>query len=152
MPPPIIIVYHVAFVAHFFAAKTLSLATATNTAGNGLKTASPLASTFAIDIATYAIMSNHYHVVLRINHEPAESWTRSEVIGRWHRIFKSSLLSQRYAQGEILSKAEHKALSEQANKWRERLMSSWFMRCSNEPIARKANHEDKITGRFWEGR
>ena len=112
-----------------------------------------LASTFAIDIAAYAIMSNHYHVVLRINHELAESWTRSEVIDHWHQIFKGSLLSQRYAQGEILSKAEYDALSEQANKWRERLMSiSWYMRCSNEPIARKANHEDKVTGRFWEGR
>jgi len=112
-----------------------------------------LASTFAIDIAAYAIMSNHYHVVLRINHELAENWTTSEVIDHWHRIFKGSLLSQRYAQGEILSKAEHDALSEQVNKWRERLISiSWFMRCSNEPIAREANHEDKVTGRFWEGR
>ena len=112
-----------------------------------------LASTFAIDIAAYAIMSNHYHVVLRINHELAGSWTQSEVIDHWHRIFKGNLLSQRYAQGEMLSKAEHDVLSQQVTKWRERLMSiSWFMRCSNEPIARKANHEDKVTGRFWEAR
>ena len=112
-----------------------------------------LASTFAIDIAAYAIMSNHYHAVLRINHQQATNWTRSEVIEHWHQLFKGSLLSQRYAQGETLSKAEHAALSEQVNEWRERLMSiSWFMRCSNEPIAREANHEDKVTGRFWESR
>ena len=75
------------------------------------------------------------------------------MIDHWRQLFKGSLLSQRYTQGETLSKAEHDALSEQINEWRERLMSiSWFMRCNNEPIARKANHEDKTTGRFWEGR
>ena len=112
-----------------------------------------LANVFAIDIAAYAVMSNHYHVVLRIDHEQATNWTESEVIEQWHQLFKGNLLSQRYAQGETLNKAEHDALSEQVNEWRNRLMSiSWFMRCTNEPIAREANHEDKVTGRFWEGR
>jgi hypothetical protein len=76
-----------------------------------------------------------------------------EVVEHWHRLFKGSLLSQRFCQGEVLSKAERNALSDQVSEWRERLMSiSWFMRCINEPIARQANHEDKVTGRFWEGR
>jgi len=92
-------------------------------------------------------------VTLHINSEQALSWSVLEVVEHWHRLFNGSLLSQRFCQGEVLSKAERNALSDQVNEWRERLMSiSWFMRCLNEPIARQANHEDKVTGHFWEGR
>lgn len=112
-----------------------------------------LASIFAIDICAYAVMSNHYHVVLHINSEKVLHWSTAEVIQHWHQLFKGSLLSQRFSQGECLSKAEQYTLSEQVEEWRSRLTSiSWFMRCANEPIAREANHEDAVTGRFWEGR
>ena len=112
-----------------------------------------LADIFAIDIAAYAVMSNHYHVILHIDQNMAQDWTAQEVIERWHRLYNGSMLSQRYSQGESLGKAEWNALSEQVEKWRERLMSiSWFMRCTNESIARTANKEDEVTGRFWEGR
>ena len=108
---------------------------------------------FAIDVAAYAIMSNHYHVVLHINRDKALAWSVPEVIDHWHRLFNGSALSQRFVEGKALGQAERDALSEQVNVWRERLMSlSWFMRCVNEPIAREANHEDDATGRFWEGR
>ena len=109
-----------------------------------------LVSIFAIDIASYAVMSNHYHVVLHINREQALAWSELEVVEHWHRLYKGSLLSQRFSQGEVMSRAELYALDEQIGEWRSRLMSiSWFMRCTNEPIAREANHEDEATGRFW---
>ena len=112
-----------------------------------------LADIFAIDIAAYAIMSNHYHLVLHIDRNTATNWSDAEVIEQWQRLFKGSVLSQRYSQQEKLSRAEHDALNQQISEWRERLMSiSWFMRCLNEPIAREANKEDNVTGRFWEGR
>jgi REP element-mobilizing transposase RayT len=112
-----------------------------------------LATIFAIDIAAYAIMSNHYHVVLHVDSERAQSWSEREVAERWHRLFKGSLLGLRYCRDEMLTTAEDKALKEQIANWRQRLMSiSWFMRCLNEPIARAANLEDHVTGRFWEGR
>ncbi|SEL00629.1 hypothetical protein SAMN05444515_1081 [Ectothiorhodospira marina] len=42
---------------------------------------------------------------------------------------------------------------EYADEYRGRLHDlSWFMRVLNESIARRANAEDKVRGRFWEGR
>ena len=38
---------------------------------------------YAIDIAAYAVMSNHYHVVLHVDRERAQSWTHKEVMERW---------------------------------------------------------------------
>lgn len=47
-----------------------------------------LAAVFTIDIAAYAIMSNHYHVVVRVNREAAVALTRDEVIERWCQLFR----------------------------------------------------------------
>jgi REP element-mobilizing transposase RayT len=112
-----------------------------------------LASVFAIDIAAFAVMSNHFHVVLRIDRERSLAWDRDEVIRRWCMLFSGPLLMQRYAAGETLIAAELARLDEFVEEFRARLADlGWFMRCLNEPIARRANAEDGCTGRFWEGR
>jgi len=111
------------------------------------------AQIFAIDVAAYAIMSNHYHVVLHINKQQADAWSLSDVIERWHQLYKGHALSQRYKLDEDLTQAEFEKLSEIVETWRERLMDiSWFMRRLNEFVSRQANYEDNCTGRFWEGR
>ena len=112
-----------------------------------------LADVFALDVCAYAVMSNHYHVVLHIDREAAEKWSDEEIVGRWHQLFSGTHLSRRYRQGDTLLAAELKALSAQIDEWQRRLMDiSWYMRCLNEAIARQANREDNCTGRFWEGR
>lgn len=112
-----------------------------------------LTSMFAIDIAAYAVMSNHYHLVLRVDREAAMRWSRDEVIQRWRQLFRGPALVQRYCSGTALTKAEMTVVDEVVEQWRERLMDiSWFMRCLNEYIARKANAEDRCKGRFWESR
>ena len=112
-----------------------------------------LATLFALDVCAYAVMSNHYHVVLHVNHQAAQRWRMDDIIERWHRLFSGHTLSQRYAHGENMGPAELITLTDITNTWRERLMDiSWFMRVLNESLARQANNEDNCSGRFWEGR
>jgi REP element-mobilizing transposase RayT len=112
-----------------------------------------LAQVFAIDVAAYAIMSNHTHLVLFVDVQLAKSWSTKDVITRWHQLFKGTMLTQQYMRGETLIEPLQKALEETAEVYRERLMDiSWFMRILNETIAKQANKEDNCTGRFWESR
>ena len=108
---------------------------------------------FSIDICAYAVMSNHYHLVLRIDAEQASAWSDDKVIRHWKMLFKLPVLVERFQRDECSTKAEVVAVNKLIKLWRSRLMDiSWYMRCLNEYLARKANEEDKCTGRFWEGR
>ena len=112
-----------------------------------------LCSVFAVDLCAYAIMSNHYHIVVRINSEQVNAWSDEEVAQRWMKIFRGPLLMHQYLGNADLTRTEHRWVAELFAIWRERLCDlSWFMRCINEPIARLANREDHCSGRFWEGR
>jgi REP element-mobilizing transposase RayT len=112
-----------------------------------------LADVFAINVAAYAVMSNHYHIVLHVDLEEADSWNSIDVIERWGEFFSIPVLISRFLKGECTSSAELKSIDEIIEKWRGRLQDiSWFMRILNEHIARESNKEDKVTGRFWEGR
>ena len=112
-----------------------------------------LSSLFAIDVCAYAIMSNHFHLVLYVDVKQAREWTRDEVIDRWMGLYNEPSVVKKYKAGELLGTMELEALELLVEVWRNRLADlSWYMRCLNEKIARLANVEDGCTGRFWEGR
>ena len=112
-----------------------------------------LSSLFAIDVCAYAVMSNHYHLVLKVCPEQLADLSEDEIMDRWCAMFKGPLLVQNYRSGEDLKPFERSAVSDIVNVWRSKLASiSWFMRCLNQPIAHQANREDKCTGKFWESR
>lgn len=112
-----------------------------------------LAKVFCIDVCAYAVMSNHTHLVLYVDDKKVNRLNDKAIVIRWHKLCKGTLLTQKYIQGEKLSKAERIFFNQTVKQYRERLSSiSWFMRLLNEDIARRANKEDKCTGRFWEGR
>jgi hypothetical protein len=112
-----------------------------------------LTSTFTIDTCAYAIMSNHYHLVLHVNELENSELTDEEVCLRWNRLYSMPTLVSQWQAGTGLSEGELLMVKTVINRWRERLMDiSWLMRSINEFIARKANKEDDCAGRFWEGR
>ncbi|MFT6057282.1 MAG: REP element-mobilizing transposase RayT [Pseudohongiellaceae bacterium] len=112
-----------------------------------------LSAQFAVDVCAYAVMSNHYHLVLHVDQPAAQSWSNEEVIRRWTGLFpRNATLVETLIKNKS-SKAARKLLQLRVELWRQRLVDiSWFMRCVNETVARDANREDQCSGRFWEGR
>ncbi len=112
-----------------------------------------LSSLFGIDICSYAVMSNHIHIVCQLCPEQINVLSDREVVFRWRSLYKGTLFIQKYANDETLLDAEQTLVDRSIAEYRKRLSSiSWFMKCLNEPIARQANQEDGCTGHFWEAR
>jgi REP element-mobilizing transposase RayT len=111
-----------------------------------------LCEIYAIEVCAFAVLSNHYHLVLYVDAQRSREWTKQEVVTRWSGLFGVPTLVQRWQSGEALE-SERQAAEVIIGGWRSRLCDiSWFMRCLNEHLARLANAEDRCTGRFWEGR
>jgi REP element-mobilizing transposase RayT len=112
------------------------------------------ASAFAIEVLTFAVMSNHLHIVVRTRPEWAAGWSAREVVERWGVLFpaidEATGESGPWPDDAVAASASD---SEWVETRRDRLAScSWFMRLLKQRVARKANKEDKVTGHFWEGR
>jgi len=113
-----------------------------------------LVSIFTIELSSFSVMDNHYHITLFIRPYIAQALSDYEVASRW-----LTLCPKRYG----LKKAAKEPIKEQIRSLslcteriavlRKRLYSlSWFMKHLNEFIARAANKEDGVKGRFWESR
>ena len=73
-----------------------------------------LAGVFAIDVAAYAVMSNHYHLVLRVDAERAQGWSNEEALRRWTQLFDglSAVVHRAQRHGTCgLPHADHAGLS-----------------------------------------
>jgi REP element-mobilizing transposase RayT len=113
-----------------------------------------LSAIFAIEVCAYAVMWNHYHTILRTRPDIAAGWSDREVAIRWLKLFPRHL-----GPGGVAIPATEEDICALTNcperiaKLRKRLCSlSWFMGRLNEFIARAANKEDTVKGRFWESR
>jgi hypothetical protein len=69
------------------------------------------------------------------------------------KIFTGPPIVHNWLAGQSPDDATAARAQQEVAKWRERLCDlSWFMRCLNEHIAKRANEEDSCTRHFWEGR
>jgi len=87
-----------------------------------------LASVFTIDVAAYAVMSNHYHVVLRVDAERAAGLTDDEVLARWTQLFTGPLLVQRLEQLGLPLASLHVATQAQEPQARAVELAEVFLR------------------------
>jgi putative transposase len=112
-----------------------------------------LGELFAVAVYSYAVMSNHYHLVVKVEPRQVDDWTNEEVAEKWLQLCPGS---PRCVVDEKMRQIHRASLLQDSARLaiiRMRLGSlSWFMRFINEPLARDANREDNCTGRFWEGR
>jgi REP element-mobilizing transposase RayT len=112
-----------------------------------------LCSVFAIQVCAYAVMSNHYHLVLYVQSERVSEWSDDEV------ILRSETANTLRASGRFLTQEEKDALAlklhteEEIEQMRKKLFDiSQFMAGMNQYLSRRANLESNRKGTFWDRR
>jgi len=112
-----------------------------------------LADIFAVSLYAYAVMSNHYHLVLKVDPKAPKNWTDEQVAERWLLAYPGRLDKSEYASQRELKKQAIIADKNKLKKYRKRLGKlSWFMSRLNEPLAKQSNFEDCVKGKFWGAR
>ncbi|KAA5540226.1 hypothetical protein FYK55_21565 [Roseiconus nitratireducens] len=111
------------------------------------------AGCFGIDLLCFAILSNHYHLILRSRPDVVATWDDTEVARRWLMICPPT---RKKGQSAAPTEAELDSIRRcpvRLAEVRRRLRSiSWWMRLLNQNIAQRANREDEQSGRFWQDR
>ncbi len=109
---------------------------------------------FGIDLLCQAIMSNHFHLVLRSRPDVVKEWSDVEVARRWLMLCPERRDEKRQplepTEFEINSIVNNK---EKISTVRSRLSDiSWWMRLLSQNIAQRANREDCEVGKFFQAR
>ena len=83
-----------------------------------------LSEVFSIHICAYAVMSNHYHIVVKISDN--KQWHTRQIFEAWNKLYNLPYLAEKFMRNEITNKAELRQVKKIAKKYRKRLMNlSW---------------------------
>ena len=115
-----------------------------------------LAHYFAVAVDAYAIMSNHFHLVVYFDPRESYRWSDGEVADRWLSAFlpDDNSSSENDRQKTLMLHRELLLQSRERLKHARQTLGSlsMFMKYLKQPIAYRANKEDRCTGHFFEGR
>lgn len=112
------------------------------------------AANFGIDLLGDAILSNHFHLVLRSRPDIVATWSDTEVAHRWWNLCPK----RKHQDGTAKDPTEFELNSirndpDQVREIRSRLSDiSWWMRLLCQHVGQRANRETGETGKFWESR
>jgi hypothetical protein len=113
-----------------------------------------LAGAFGIDLLGFAIMSNHFHLILRSRPDVVSTWDDTEVARRW--LLICPLRKNSAGDPEEPNEFELNSIRNDPRKLiilRLRLSDlGWWMRVWCQYIAVRANREDHELGKFWQSR
>lgn len=107
-----------------------------------------VADAFAIRVCAYAVMSNHYHVVLAVEVERLAGWDDDKVLHQWSKLYPRDAKIVAFL--KVTSPALYTRKITQIKSYLTDI--SWFIKSVNEWIAKRANDEEGKKGRFWDGR
>ena len=117
---------------------------------------------YSVDILGYAIMSNHFHLVVRYDPRANLAWSDEEVARRWCAAHNGLPVDQSFRGATEVGEFSfsqtlryHEMLIDQTRlaKCRGALgCLSKFMQQLKQPFAVWANHEDEAKGHFFESR
>ncbi|WP_397570293.1 transposase [Schlesneria sp. T3-172] len=112
------------------------------------------AACFGIDLLGFAILSNHFHLILRSRPDVVATWDDAEVARRW--LLLCPIRKDDHGNPLEPNQAELDFIQNDARKLeliRLRLSDiGWWMRLLCQTVAMRANHEDQEVGRFWQSR
>jgi REP element-mobilizing transposase RayT len=113
-----------------------------------------LAAGFGIDLLGFAILSNHFHLILRSRPDVVATWDDTEVARRWFLLCPRR--KREDGSAEEPNECELNSIRHDPDRLaqiRLRLSDiSWWMRLLCQTIAIRANREDQETGKFWQSR
>lgn len=114
-----------------------------------------LAGDFCIDVLAYAVLSNHFHLVLRNRPDLVAKMSDREVAVAWLRICPRSKRN-RDGTSKPPTEKEIRAILGKAGRvdeLRSRLSNpSWLIRQLCQHMGIRCNAEDEMCGHFWESR